>query len=208
MSEPRLSHFVRFLQYDLLSLQSDRSVFGSIAATYVLAADNGQIAFDILGRIRMILPELIDGRQKYRPLAGFIVLVLRGPVWDDLRVRILLPNVDPEDKRPWQTFVVRANHVHENQYGKGMWCKLPAEGHTTLRRSMRAGEDEAGKPLWETVKTQVSNKELKAMVEKYKTRDRSSVKEKIAEKKDELKKPDEKKAEKAKSAKKTKEESL
>ncbi len=121
---------------------------------------------------------------------------------------VLVPNVDPADKRPWQTFVVRANHVHENQYGKGMWCKLPAEGHTTLRRSMRAGEDEAGKPLWETVKTQVSNKELKAMVENYKTRDRSSVKEKIAEKKDELKKPDEKKAEKAKSAKKTKEESL
>ena len=125
---------------------------------------------------------------------------------------VLVPNVDSEDKRPWQTFVVKANQVHENQFGKGMWCKLPAEGHTTLRRSMRTGEDEAGKPLWETVKTQVSNKELKAMVENYKTKDRVSMKEKLAEKKEELKKPDEKKAEKAadkaKPVKKAKEESL
>ena len=122
---------------------------------------------------------------------------------------ILVPNVDPEDKRPWQTFVVRSNHVHENQYGKGMWCKLPADGHTTLRRSMRTGEDEAGKPLWETTKTQVTNKELKEMVEHYKTKDRSSMKDKLAEKKEEVKKPAEK-TEKAaeKSAKKAKEEAL
>ena len=122
---------------------------------------------------------------------------------------ILVPNVDPDDKRPWQTFVVRSNHVHENQYGKGMWCKLPAEGHTTIRRSVRTGEDEAGKPLWETIKTQVPNKELKEMVEHYKTKERTSLKDKLAEKKEELKKPAEKTEKTAeKSAKKTKEESL
>ena len=125
---------------------------------------------------------------------------------------ILVPNVDSNDKRPWQTFVVRSNHVHENQYGKGMWCKLPADGHTTLRRSMRTGQDDAGKPLWETVKTQVSNKELKEMVEHYKTRDKSSMKEKLEEKKEEVakneKKAPEKAADKTKSTKKTKEESL
>ena len=122
---------------------------------------------------------------------------------------ILVPNVDPDDKRPWQTFVVRSNHVHENQYGKGMWCKLPAEGHTTIRRSVRTGEDEAGKPLWETIKTQVPNKELKEMVEHYKTKERTSLKDKLAEKKEELKKPAEKSEKPAeKSAKKTKEESL
>lgn len=125
---------------------------------------------------------------------------------------ILVPNVDPDDKRPWQTFVVRSNHVHENQYGKGMWCKLPAEGHTTLRRSVRAGEDEAGKPLWETTKTQVPNKELKEMVEHYKTKERTSLKDKLAEKKEEIakneKKAPEKAAEKTKASKKAKEESL
>lgn len=98
---------------------------------------------------------------------------------------ILVPNQDKDDHRPWQTFVVKANHVHENQYGKGMWCKLPANGTTTLHRSVKVGQDEQGKPIWDTEKTKVSNKDLKKMVEAYKDkdRDRSSMKEKLAEKK-------------------------
>ncbi|MBQ4481770.1 MAG: hypothetical protein II966_00915 [Lachnospiraceae bacterium] len=98
---------------------------------------------------------------------------------------ILIPNQDKDDHRPWQTFVVKANHVHENQFGKGMWCKLPAEGTTTLRRSVKVGQDEQGKPVWDTEKTKVTNKELKKMVEAYKDRDRErvSMKEKLPEKK-------------------------
>lgn len=97
---------------------------------------------------------------------------------------ILVPNQDKEDHRPWQTFVVKSNHVHENQFGKGMWCKLPANGSTTLHRSVKVGQDEQGKPIWDTEKTKVSNKDLKKMVEAYKDkdRDRSSMKEKLAEK--------------------------
>ena len=30
---------------------------------------------------------------------------------------ILVPNPDKNDHRPWQTFVVKSNHVHENQFG-------------------------------------------------------------------------------------------
>lgn len=97
---------------------------------------------------------------------------------------ILVPNQDKEDHRPWQTFVVKSNHVHENQFGKGMWCKLPANGSTTLHRSVKVGQDEQGKPIWDTEKTKVSNRDLKKMVEAYKdkNRDRSSMKEKLAEK--------------------------
>ena len=97
---------------------------------------------------------------------------------------ILVPNHDKEDHRPWQTFVVKSNHVHENQFGKGMWCKLPANGSTTLHRSVKVGQDEQGKPIWDTEKTKVSNRDLKKMVEAYKDkdRDRSSMKEKLAEK--------------------------
>ncbi len=113
---------------------------------------------------------------------------------------ILVPNVDQNDKRPWQTFVVKANHVHENKFGKGMWCKLPANGSTTLQRSVKVGQDEQGKPIWDTEKTKVSNKDLKKMVEAYKDRDRSSMKEKLAEKKAEVaqQKPSEKAHAKAK----------
>ena len=112
---------------------------------------------------------------------------------------ILVPNPDKDDHRSWQTFVVKSNHVHENQFGKGMWCKLPADGHTTLHRSVKVGQDEQGKPIWDTEKTKVPNRELKKMVESYK--ERSSMKEKLAEKKAEVaeKNPAEKAVNKTKS---------
>lgn len=99
---------------------------------------------------------------------------------------ILVPNPDKNDHRPWQTFVVKANHVHENQFGKGMWIKLPAEGHTTLRRSVVIGEKPDGKKEWGTEKTSVSNADLKKMMEAYKERPRESVKGRLAEKKAEV----------------------
>lgn len=99
---------------------------------------------------------------------------------------ILVPNPDQNDHRPWQTFVVKANHVHENQFGKGMWIKLPAEGHTTLRRSVVTGETPDDKKEWGTEKTSVSNADLKKMVEAYKERPRESVKGRLAEKKAEV----------------------
>ncbi|MCM1410865.1 MAG: hypothetical protein NC305_10010 [Lachnospiraceae bacterium] len=99
---------------------------------------------------------------------------------------ILVPNPDKNDHRPWQTFVVKSNHVHENQFGKGMWIKLPAEGHTTLRRSVVIGEKPDGKKEWGTEKTSVSNADLKKMVEAYKERPRESVKGRLAQKQSEV----------------------
>lgn len=114
---------------------------------------------------------------------------------------ILVPNPDKNDHRPWQTFVVRANHVHENQFGKGMWIKLPAEGHTTLRRSVVIGKAADGSREWGTEKNSVSNADLKKMVEAYKERPRESVKGRLEEKKAEVseKKPAEKAQNKDKS---------
>lgn len=96
---------------------------------------------------------------------------------------ILVPNVDKNDTRPWQTFVVRSNQVHDNQFGKGMWLKLPADGNTTLHRSTVIGEKPDGKKEWGTEKTVISNKELKGMMEAYKERPRESFKDKMAQKK-------------------------
>ncbi len=116
--------------------------------------------------------------------------------------KISIPNVDENDRRPWQSFVVEAREIHDNKFGKGMWCKLPADGHTTLRRSAKGGIDEQGKPIWENQYTKVSNVELKMLVEAYKEKDRDrdnekglikgasrtreSFKEKLAEKKEEI----------------------
>ena len=100
-------------------------------------------------------------------------------------LKIMIPNADRSDHTPWASFVLPAKAVHENQYGKGMWCKLPANGTTTLHRNVKVGQDEQGKPIWDTEKTKVPNKELKKMVEAYKDRDRDrvSMKEKLPEKK-------------------------
>ena len=99
---------------------------------------------------------------------------------------ILVPNPDKNDHRPWQTFVVRANHVHEDQFGKGMWIKLPAQGHTTLRRSVVVGVKPGGKREWGTEKVTVSNADLKKVVEAYKERPRESVKGRLEKKQAEV----------------------
>ena len=85
-------------------------------------------------------------------------------------MRILIPNSDPADKTPWASFVLPAKAVHENQYGKGLWAKIPADGTTTVTKPTLRGQDEAGKNVWENVKTDVPNRDLKAMVESYMTR--------------------------------------
>lgn len=41
-------------------------------------------------------------------------------------MRIVIPNQDRSDHTPWASFVLPAKAVHENQYGKGLWAKVPA----------------------------------------------------------------------------------
>ena len=83
-------------------------------------------------------------------------------------VEITIPNSDPADKRPWQTFVLASRDVHEDKFGKGMWAKIPAEGHTTVQRQTRSNQEAEGPAAWTSEKTVVSNADLKKMVEFYK----------------------------------------
>lgn len=100
---------------------------------------------------------------------------------------IMVPNQDKGDRRPWQTFVARANQVHENQFGKGVWMKLPAEGYTTLKRSVVVGENPDGTRKYGSEQNKVANTELKKMMEGYKKeRPRESVTSKLEEKKAEV----------------------
>ena len=64
-------------------------------------------------------------------------------------VEIKIPNRDARDHRPWESFVVSPKMVHENQYGAGVWMKIPADGTTKVsRRSTEAGM-KAGKAFGE-----------------------------------------------------------
>ena len=89
-------------------------------------------------------------------------------------LRIQIPNEDPGDHSPWASFVLPAKSVHENQYGKGLWAKIPADGKTTVTKSILTGEKD-GKRIWENERTAIPNRELKARVEAYKGRNRDSV---------------------------------
>lgn len=101
-------------------------------------------------------------------------------------VEIKIPNADRSDSRPWESFVVPANFVHENQYGKGMWMKLPEDGVTKLSRNVLQGQDADCRNIWGRESREITNKELKELVETYKTRDRGSVMTDLAEKKAEM----------------------
>ena len=89
-------------------------------------------------------------------------------------MRIQIPNQDRNDHSPWASFVLPAKSVHENQYGKGLWAKIPADGTTTVTKPVMVGEQD-GKRIWEDRKTAIPNTELKARVEAYKTRGRESA---------------------------------
>lgn len=79
---------------------------------------------------------------------------------------IIIPN--NEDK-PWSKFAIPENRVHDDKYNeKVKWIKLPESGETTVRQAVERGRDEAGNVIWGREDVEVSNTELKAMVEFYK----------------------------------------
>lgn len=88
-------------------------------------------------------------------------------------MRIVIPNANRSDHTPWASFVLPAKAVHENQYGKGLWAKVPADGTTTITKPYLAGEKD-GKNIWENERKAIPNKELKGMVEFYKDASRGS----------------------------------
>jgi len=90
-------------------------------------------------------------------------------------VEVKIPNTDPNDSRPWESFVISPKMIHDNQFGKGVWMKLPEEGTTRLSRPVRVGEDPNGKAIWDRETRDVSNTELKALMEAYKDKSRGSV---------------------------------
>ena len=78
-------------------------------------------------------------------------------------VQIKLPNEKAEDKSPWATFVLKANHVHKDQFSPGMWAKLPENGSVTLHKSEVIAVNAHGEKEYANNKTKVSNVELKKM---------------------------------------------
>ena len=85
---------------------------------------------------------------------------------DKEMVAVAIPNADPNDKSPWEEFVVPVTMVHSDHYGsKALWVKLPADGSTTLSRSEKPSAENGE---WTRTERTVDNKTLKSMVAAYK----------------------------------------
>ena len=78
-------------------------------------------------------------------------------------VEVKIPNTDPADYRPWESFVISPKMIHENKFGKGLWMKLPEDGSTRLSRSVNAGKDENGKNIWKKERTEQILRQLQSM---------------------------------------------
>jgi len=140
--------------------------------------------------------EATEEKAEYKEITlkfgkGLVGDEFKGKDGNSYRQIMIPPN--EETKTPWQSFVVKSNQVHDNQFGKGMWCKLPENGSTTVVKHVAKGVDESGKTIWENEKNKIPNKELKAMVEAYKNKDKAQETTK-AESKDALLDKIEKKA--------------
>lgn len=99
--------------------------------------------------------------------------------------QILIPNQDPEDKTPWESFVAPADKVYESKNGNSLYVMLPENGSTTVRKPTLIGQAEDGTNLWGNQERKVPNTELKEMVEHYKKRE--TFKHKIANLSDKVK---------------------
>ena len=98
-------------------------------------------------------------------------------------VEVLIPNPDKTDDRPWESFVISPKMIHDNKFGKGVWMKLPENETTRLSRSVRTGVDDSGKTIWNRETREVTNTELKALMESYKEKSRGSVLSELSERK-------------------------
>ncbi|MGN0256488.1 MAG: hypothetical protein ACI4W2_11590 [Eubacterium sp.] len=98
-------------------------------------------------------------------------------------VEVKIPNPDRGDSRPWESFVISPKVIHDNKFGKGVWMKLPGDGTTRLSRSVKTGMNENGMPVWGHETREVSNTELKSLLEAYKNKDRGSVLSDLSERK-------------------------
>lgn len=90
-------------------------------------------------------------------------------------VEVKIPNQDPEDKTPWASFVISPKMIHENKFGKGVWMKLPEDGTTRISKPIVAGTKEDGRKEWSKDVKEVTNTELKELMEVYKTRNKESL---------------------------------
>ena len=98
-------------------------------------------------------------------------------------VEVKIPNVDENDRTPWASFVISPKMIH-NKFGKGVWMKLVSDETIRIGKPVLEGQTPEGKNIWKRDYREIPVTELKAMLEAYKNKDRSSVLGNLEEKKE------------------------
>ena len=144
-------------------------------------ADENRIPDSVPDFVREAEEAMARG-ETFEPPAEVTIKFGRGLVGDPFAsksgkelVEVKIPNPDQSDSRPWESFVISPKMIHDNKFGKGVWVKLPEDGTTRLSRSVKTGMNENGMPVWGHETREVSNTELKSLLEAYKNKDRGSV---------------------------------
>lgn len=99
-------------------------------------------------------------------------------------VEVKIPNVDENDRTPWASFVISPKMIHDNKFGKGVWMKLVSDETIRIGKPVLEGQTPEGKNIWKRDYREIPVTELKAMLEAYKNKDRSSVLGNLEEKKE------------------------
>jgi len=119
--------------------------FGPMNSLLTLSTGEGQISEESLHESEALVEEITD--------EGIVLLKNEGAC--------LPMNGNTLNVFGWSS-------TNPSGLDKGLWAKIPADGHTTLTKPYLAGQSEDSKNIWKDEKTTVSNHELKSMVEFYK----------------------------------------
>ena len=147
-----------------------------------MADERNPMPMDVPDFVREAEEAMARGETFGQPLAEVTIKFGKGLVGEPFTsksgkelVEVSIPNPDKTDTRPWESFVISPKMIHDNQFGKGVWMKLPEDGTTRLSRSVKTGMDETGRSTWDRETREVTNTELKALMESYKDKSRGSV---------------------------------
>ena len=166
-----------------------------ISGTIELEPDNSRPFFKqekkILGEIHLDEDSQAEPKKEYKEITLKFTKGLVGEEFEakdgNIYREIKIPNVDKDDKSPWLSFVAPANKIHEDSFSEnGIWLKLPAEGHTTVKREFIAYTDSHGKNEYQKETASISNTDLKKLMDEARPKERVSLKDKIAQKKETL----------------------
>ena len=147
----------------------DHVIVGGGNSDYYSFRESGMVDFTN-EKISMTAEQILRVNESNSTYKGGTETMPENGRKDDLFVPDFVKEAEEQIAKGLASFVLPAKAVHENQYGKGLWAKIPADGTTVVTKPMLQGQDDRGKNIWQDVKTQVPNTELKAMVESYKTR--------------------------------------